>query len=106
MVHQPLANPRHVCHDIDPEIAQVRGRPDPGTQQMGRRMDRARRDDDLTAAKFGFPALEQRLDADAARPLKQELLDLGQGGNRQIAAQPGGGIEIADRRRDPAVVEV
>ena len=50
--------------------------------------------------------VDQRLDADATRSLEQQLLDLGQGRDRQIVAQPGYRIEIADRRRDPAVVEV
>ena len=39
-------------------------------------------------------------------PFEQQLLDLGQGRDRQILAQPRPRIEIADRRRDPAVVEV
>ena len=82
------------------------GRPDAGAQQMRRRMDRARRDDDLAAAELGLSSVDQRLDADAARPFEQQLLDLRQGRDRQIVAQPGARIEIADRRRDPAVVEV
>ena len=69
-------------------------------------MDRARRDDDLTAAKFGLPAVDQGLDADAACPLEEQLSDLGRGPDRQIVAQPRPRIEIADCRRDPAVVEV
>ena len=47
MVHQPLADPRHIGHDLDAEIAQIAGRADPGAQQMRRRMDRPRRHDDL-----------------------------------------------------------
>jgi hypothetical protein len=30
VVHQPLADPRHMRHDLDAEIAQMAGRPDPG----------------------------------------------------------------------------
>jgi hypothetical protein len=33
-------------------------------------MDRTQRDDDLTAAEFGFLAVEQRLDPDATRALE------------------------------------
>ena len=71
MVHQPLADPRHVCCDLDAEIAQMTRRPDPGAQQMRRRMDRPRRDDDFMPAEFGLPAVDQRLDPDAARPFEQ-----------------------------------
>ena len=78
-----------------------------GAQQMRRRMDRARRDDDLAAAELGLLAFDQRLDADAARALEQQLAEPAViGRDRQVAAQPGAGIEIADRRRDAAVVEV
>jgi hypothetical protein len=41
VVHQPLADPRDVGDDLDPEIAQMTRRADAGAQQMRRRMDRA-----------------------------------------------------------------
>ena len=106
VVHQPLADPRHMRHDLDPEIAQMAGRTDPGAQQMRRRMDRPRRDDNFAATELGFLAVDRRLDADAASSLEQQLLDLGQRRDRQIIAQASSRIEIADRRRHPAVVEV
>ena len=109
MVHQPLADPRHIGDDLDAEIAQVAGRADARAQQMRRRMDRPRRDDDLAPrlvyAELGLLAPDQRLDPDAARTLEQQLLDLGLGRDRQIVPQPRAGIEIADRRRDAAVVQ-
>ena len=46
-----------------------------------------RRDDHLAAAKLGLPALDQRLDADAARALEQQLLDLRLGRDRQVRAR-------------------
>ncbi len=106
VIHQPLADPRDVGHDLDPQVAQLAGGPDAGTQQVRGRMDRARRDDDFAAAELGFLAVDQRLDGDAAGAFEQQLLDLGQGRYRQIVAQSGAGIEIADRRRDSPVVEV
>src|SRR5215469_13366786 len=48
VVHQPLADPRHLRHNVDPEITQMAGWPDSGAQQMRRRMDRPRRDDNLS----------------------------------------------------------
>ena len=84
--------------------------PMPGAQQMGRRVDRPRRDDDLAPrladAELGLLASDPRLDPDAARALEQQPLDLGFGRDRQIVAQPGARVEIADRRRDPAVVQI
>src|SRR5260370_16151241 len=86
------------------------GRAYTGAQQMRRRVDCPRRDDHLPAgltyAELGLLAVDQRLDPDAARPLEQQPFDLGQGRDRQIVAQPGPRVEIADRRRDAAVVEV
>ena len=65
--------------DLDPEIAQVTGRPDAGSQQMRRRMDRARRDDDLAPglayAELGLLAIDQRFDPDTSSAFKQQLLD-------------------------------
>ncbi len=61
---------------------------------------------ELADAEFGLPALDQRLDPDAARALEQQPFDLGLGRDRQIVAQPRPRIEIADRRRHPPVVEV
>jgi hypothetical protein len=69
-------------------------------------VDRPRRDDHLAASELGFLPLDQRLDADAASAFEQQLLDLGQGRDRQVVAQPGAGVEIADRRRDAAVIKV
>ena len=106
VVHQPLADAGDMRHDLDPEIAEVTGRPDSGPQQMRGRMDRTRRDDDLATPELGFLAVDERLHADAARPLEQQLLNLGKSGDRQIAAQPGSRIEVADRRRDATVIEV
>src|SRR5712692_4072415 len=70
------------------------------------RMDGPRRDDHLATAELRLLTVDQCLDADAARSLEQQRPDLRQGGDRQIVAQPRPGYEIADRRRDPAVVEV
>src|SRR5438270_13595998 len=92
--------------DLDAEITQMTGRPDTGAQQMRRRVDRPRRHDYLAAAEFGLPTVDERLDADAARPFEQQLLNLGKSRDREIVAQPGPGIEVADRRRDAAVIEV
>jgi len=50
--------------------------------------------------------LNQGFYPNAACPLEYQLLDLGEGRDRQVAAQPGAGIEIADRRRYAAVIEV
>src|SRR6202012_4834899 len=43
---------------------------------------------------------------DAAVALEDQFGGLGVGGNRQVVAQPGAGIEVADRRGDPAFVGV
>jgi hypothetical protein len=63
VVHQSLTNPRYVRHDLDPEIAQVAGRPDAGAQQVRRRVDRPGRDDHLPSglayAEFGLLAVNQ-----------------------------------------------
>src|ERR1700680_3744135 len=63
-------------------------------------MDRAARQDDLAAAEFLFPAVDLRLDPDAARTLEQQLLDLRVGRDRQIGAPARVAIEIAHRCRD------
>src|SRR5260370_13442377 len=103
VVHQPLADPGDVRDNLDPEIAQMAGRAYTGAQQMRRRVDCPRRDDHLPAgltyAELGLLAVDQRLDADATRPLEQQLLDLRQRPDRQIVAPAGPRIEIADRRR-------
>src|SRR5690348_2507053 len=106
MVHQPLAHTRHMRDDLDPEIAQVTGRPNASAQQMRGRVDRARRNDHFAAAELGILAVDQGLYADATLPLENELLDLGQSRDRQVAAQPRAGIEIADCRGYAAIVEV
>ena len=63
-------------------------------------MDRPRADDHLATTEFGFFAIDQGSDADAARALEYQLRDLGQRRDRQIVAQSGARIEIADRCRD------
>ena len=75
-------------------------RADAGAQQMRRRMDRAAGENDLAAAKLLFAAVDQRLHADAARALEQQLLDLRVGRDRQIGALARLAIEIAHRGRD------
>src|SRR5437660_10957335 len=67
-------------------------------------MDRAAREHDLAAAEFLLPAVDLRLDADAARALEQELLDLRVGRDRQVGAAACLAIEIAHRGRDALLV--
>src|SRR4051812_22346266 len=77
---------------------------------MRRRMDRARRNDDLTMiwidAELGLAALDERLDADASQPVEHEAGHLRLGRDRQVRAAARLGIEIADRGRDTPIVEV
>src|SRR5215472_3810325 len=73
---------------------------------MRGRMDRARRDDDFTAPELRLLAFDERLHADATRPFEDQPLDLRERRDLQILAQPGARIEIADRRRDAAIVEI
>src|SRR6516165_706488 len=79
MVHQPLADARDMRDDIDPKIPQVPSGPDPSTEQVCWRMDRAGTDDDLTAMKFGLLAADQGFDADAPYPVEHQLRDRGRG---------------------------
>src|SRR5712671_6895016 len=67
-------------------------------------MDRAAREDDLAATELLFPAADLRHDADAARALEHQLLDLRIGQDRQIGAAACLTIEIAHRRRDALLV--
>ena len=57
----------------DAQLPQMPDRADAGAQQMRRRMDRAGGQDDLAAAELRLPPLDQRLHADAARALEQQL---------------------------------
>ena len=69
-------------------------------RQMRRRMDGARGQNDLAAAEFLFPAVDDGLHADALRAFEQQFLDLGVGGDGEIGALAGFAIEIAHRGRD------
>ena len=75
--------------------------PDPGAQQMRRRMDRAAGEDDLLRPELLRLALHHGAHPDAAHALEQKLADLRLGRDGQVGALPRLGIEIADRGRDP-----
>ena len=104
MIHQPLADARQPHQDRNAHFLEVPDRSDAGAQQMRRRMDRTAGEDDLAAAELLLLAIDQRLDADAARALEQQLLDLRVGRDRQVGALAGFAIEIAHRGRDALLV--
>ena len=110
MVHQPLPDPRQIGAHLDAEIHQRPGRPDAGAQQVRRRMDRAGADDDfapgLIDAEFGLRPFDERLDADAAGALEEQLGNLRLGRDRQVRTAPRAVVEIADRGRDAAIVKI
>src|SRR4029077_4654242 len=81
-------------------------RSDAGAQQMRRRMNRAAREDDFTAAELLLAAIDQCLDADALRAFEQQLLHLRPGGDGQVGALACRTIEITHRGRDALLVLV
>src|SRR4051812_12446209 len=87
-------------------LAQMRSWPDPGAQQVSRRMDRPARQDDLATAEFLQLAADHRVDPNTALPVEVQPDDLGVGENRQLAAHPGARIQIADRCRPPPFVSI
>src|ERR1700730_5927274 len=82
MIHQALADALKAHQNWNAHLLEVPDRADAGAQQMRRRMDRAARQHDLAAAEFLFPSVDLSPDADAARALEQELLDLRVGRDR------------------------
>ena len=104
MIHQALADAREARQHRNAHLPEVPDRSDAGAQQMRRRMDRAARENDLAAAELLLPAVDQRLHADAARALEQQLLDLRVGRDRQVGALARLAIEIAHRGRDALLV--
>ena len=99
--------PGSMRDDLDAEIAQM-ARPARSPARSRCAGEWIAPDETMTsfAAELRLAAVDQRLDADAARALEQQLGDLGLGRDRQVVAQPRAVIEIADRRRHPPVVEV
>ena len=106
VVHQSLADSGQIRARLDAELGERHRRADSGPEQMRRRVDRARGDDDLARSELFRPARHLGLDADAAGALEQQLLDLRVGRDLQVLAQPGARIEIADCRGDAALVGV
>src|SRR5204862_502555 len=104
VVHQPLPDTRQIGAHLDAEIHQRPGRPDAGAQQVRRRMDRAGADDDfapgLIDAELGLRPFDERLDADAAGALEEQLGNLRRGRDRQVRTPPRAAVELADRGRD------
>ena len=84
MVVQVLADTREVGDDVDPDIAQVIGRPDPGEQQQLRRADRPPAHNDL----FRVRAAGRPLDADTTRAAEEEPLRLGACHHFEVAPAP------------------
>ena len=70
MVHQMLPHARKMVANPDAQIAQMPGGPDSGTQEMGRRMDRPRTQDDLAGRKFLGPAIANRPHPDGAQSVE------------------------------------
>ena len=96
--------PGRPASDRNAHVLEMPDRADAGAQQMRRRMDGAAGQDHLAAAELLLPAVDQRLHADAARALEQQLLDLRVGRDRQVGALARLAIEIAHRGRDALLV--
>src|ERR1700675_109274 len=106
MIHQPLTDALQAHQHGNAHIPEMAYRANAGAQQMRGRMDRAAGQHDLAATKFLRLAIDQRLHADAARTLEQQLLDLRPGRDREVGALARLAVEITHRRRDPMLVLV
>ena len=106
VVHQFLPDARQVAADLDAHVGQMAGRADAGAEQVRRRMHRAAAQHHLAGHEGLRLAAPLGLDAHGAQAVEKDLAHLGLGADFQILAQPGRRVEIADGRRDPAVVEV
>ena len=73
MILQALPDARKRGPHLDPQVPQMRRRADPGAHQMRRGMNGAAGQDDLLAAELLRPASDDRLHADAALTLKDQL---------------------------------
>src|SRR5882724_3562487 len=100
MIHQALADACQSHQDGNTHIPEVTDRADAGAQEMRRRMDGARGENDLAAAEFLLPPVDNSLDADALRAFKQQFSHLRIGGYREVGALARFAIEIAHRGRD------
>ena len=106
MVHQALTDAIERVPDGNAEIAQLAGGSDAGPHQVRRRMNGAGREDDFPAAKFLRLAIHQRLDADAAQAVEQQLRDRGMGRDVKVWPLAHLGVQISDRRGNALLVGV
>ena len=97
MVVQVLADPGQVGDDVDPDRAQMLGRPDSGEQEQLRGTDRAAADDDL----IGMRAAGGPFDADAARAVEEQALCGRAGHDLETLV----GLDGTDVRRRGAVTD-
>lgn len=106
MVHHALADARQRGADLDAEGAERARRANPGPQELRRRMDRATAQDDLARCELMTLAVDQRGDARALRAVEAQCGDLGVRLDGEAGAAASGRVEIADRSRDPALIDV
>ena len=106
MVHQPLADARKARDHRNAELGQLAHRADAGAHQVGRRVDRAARQDDLAAAELLILAANSGRHADAARAFEQQGHDLRVGRDGEVRPHARLGIEVPHRRRHPALFGV
>src|SRR4051794_40953155 len=104
MIHQALADTFKSHQDGNAHVPELTDRTNAGAQEVRRRMDCAAGENDLAAAEFLLPSVDDSLDADALRAFEQQFPDLGVGGDREIGALAGVAVEIAHRRRDARLV--
>src|SRR4029079_6460391 len=100
MIHQALTDALEARDDRNAQILQLPDRADAGAQEMRGRMDRATGKNNFMSPHSRFAAVDIRLDADAARALEQQLLDMRMGQDRQVGEGTRFAVEIAHRRRD------